>query len=40
MKGSGVIDKTALIYGQMTEVPGARAENRSYGAYGCGIFQG
>jgi F-type H+-transporting ATPase subunit beta len=25
MKGSGVIDKTALIYGQMTEVPGARA---------------
>ncbi len=25
MKGSGVIDKTALVYGQMTEVPGARA---------------
>ncbi|MDR2017295.1 MAG: F0F1 ATP synthase subunit beta [Syntrophobacterales bacterium] len=25
MKGSGVLDKTALIYGQMTEVPGARA---------------
>jgi F-type H+/Na+-transporting ATPase subunit beta len=25
MKESGVIDKTALIYGQMTEVPGARA---------------
>jgi F-type H+/Na+-transporting ATPase subunit beta len=25
MKGSGVIDKTALIYGQMTEPPGARA---------------
>jgi len=24
MKGSGVIDKTALIYGQMTEPPGAR----------------
>jgi len=25
MKGSGVLDKCALIYGQMTEVPGARA---------------
>jgi F-type H+/Na+-transporting ATPase subunit beta len=25
MKESGVIDKTALVYGQMTEVPGARA---------------
>jgi F-type H+-transporting ATPase subunit beta len=25
MKGSGVLDKTALVYGQMTEVPGARA---------------
>jgi F-type H+/Na+-transporting ATPase subunit beta len=25
MKGSGVIDKCALVYGQMTEVPGARA---------------
>lgn len=25
MKGSGVIEKCALIYGQMTEVPGARA---------------
>ena len=25
MKSSGVISKTALIYGQMTEVPGARA---------------
>ena len=25
MKSSGVIDKTALIYGQMTEPPGARA---------------
>jgi len=25
MKGSGVIDKTALVYGQMTEPPGARA---------------
>jgi len=25
MKGSGVIDKTALVYGQMTEVPSARA---------------
>jgi len=27
MKESGVIDKTALIYGQMTEPPGARARN-------------
>jgi F-type H+-transporting ATPase subunit beta len=25
MKGSGVIDKTALVYGQMNEPPGARA---------------
>lgn len=25
MKGSGVLDKCALVYGQMTEVPGARA---------------
>jgi F-type H+-transporting ATPase subunit beta len=25
MKGSGVLDKTALIFGQMTETPGARA---------------
>ncbi|OGP94216.1 MAG: F0F1 ATP synthase subunit beta [Deltaproteobacteria bacterium RBG_16_54_18] len=25
MKGSGVIDKTALVFGQMTETPGARA---------------
>jgi F-type H+-transporting ATPase subunit beta len=25
MKSSGVIDKTALVYGQMTEPPGARA---------------
>jgi F-type H+-transporting ATPase subunit beta len=25
MKGSGVIDKTALVFGQMNEVPGARA---------------
>jgi F-type H+/Na+-transporting ATPase subunit beta len=25
MKGSGVLEKCALIYGQMTEVPGARA---------------
>jgi F-type H+/Na+-transporting ATPase subunit beta len=25
MKGSGVLDKTALVFGQMTETPGARA---------------
>ena len=25
MKDSGVIDKTALVYGQMNELPGARA---------------
>ena len=33
MKESGVINKTALVYGQMNEPPGARNESCAFWTY-------
>ena len=38
MKESGVINKAALIYGQMTEPPGARLARRTDRTDDSGIF--
>ncbi len=38
MKESGVIGKTALVFGQMNEVPGARAPRRTFRAHHGGIL--
>ena len=40
MKESGVLDKTALVFGQMNEPPGARMRVAETGTYHGGIFQG
>ena len=38
MTESGVIDKTALVYGQMNEPPGARMRVASFGTYHGGVL--